>query len=78
MPWREGMVDEVRQRVSLENGTVNVGQKPLKLGIFWTDGIVDPHPPIRRGLEMLVQAAERAGHKVCCFKADIKGHDEDG
>ncbi|KAK4177397.1 amidase signature domain-containing protein [Triangularia setosa] len=28
--------------------------RPLKFGIVWSDGIVNPHPPIRRGLEHIV------------------------
>lgn len=27
------------------------GDKKLKIGILWSDGIVKPHPPIQRGLQ---------------------------
>ncbi|KAA8570222.1 hypothetical protein EYC84_002538 [Monilinia fructicola] len=39
-------------------------RKKLRFGIFWWDGMVQPHPPIRRALQMVVAALERAGHEV--------------
>jgi amidase len=30
---------------------------------MWDDGVVVPHPPIRRSLEMTKAALEKAGHK---------------
>jgi hypothetical protein len=35
----------------------------LCFGIMWDDGVVFPHPPIRRALEMTKAALEKAGHK---------------
>lgn len=40
------------------------GARPLKIGIFWNDGMVEPHPPVRRGLRLLDDAVKKAGHKV--------------
>lgn len=53
IPWRQGIADTVLRR-----------ERPLKLGIFWNDGEVEPHPPIKRGLRMVVEAVRKAGHKV--------------
>jgi amidase len=50
IPWRKEVVQGVA--------------KPLKLGIFWSDDAVTPHPPITRGLKMVVEAAKRAGHQI--------------
>ena len=36
----------------------------LCIGIMATDGIVTPHPPILRGIRLVKEAIERAGHKV--------------
>jgi len=64
IPWRQELVDEVFQRVSTEDGHVLENRLPLKLGIYWTNGVVEPQPPIRRGLQMVVDAVKKAGHKV--------------
>jgi len=37
--------------------------KDLCFAIMWDDGVVVPHPPIRRSLEMTKAALEKAGHK---------------
>ncbi|TGO25789.1 hypothetical protein BPAE_0072g00090 [Botrytis paeoniae] len=38
--------------------------KGLRFGIFWWDGMVQPHPPVTRALKMVVTALENAGHEV--------------
>jgi amidase len=45
IPWRQHITDETLSRA-------NSGRKPLKLGIFWTDGVVNPHPPVSRGTSL--------------------------
>jgi amidase len=42
--------------------------KDLCFAIMWDDGVVVPHPPIRRSLEMTKAALEKAGHKVIDWK----------
>jgi len=62
LPWRQSAVTDV-----LDEGCSNKGAKaarPIKFGIFWSDNIVTPHPPIKRGLQIVVEAVRRAGHKV--------------
>ncbi|KAF7853915.1 hypothetical protein EAF04_010581 [Stromatinia cepivora] len=39
-------------------------RKRLKFGIFWWDGMIQPHPPVTRALEMVVNALKNAGHEV--------------
>ncbi|KAE8154450.1 amidase signature domain-containing protein [Aspergillus avenaceus] len=65
LPWRQGIVDETLSRAGKTSRSASAGEKrPLKLGILWTDGVVTPHPPVARGLHLVVEAVERAGHKV--------------
>ncbi|OTB07283.1 hypothetical protein M426DRAFT_318298 [Hypoxylon sp. CI-4A] len=63
LPFRQDVVDSYLARANVD-GTVKTGHTPLKLGVLWTDGVVGPHPPIARGLRMVVDAVKKAGHKV--------------
>lgn len=62
IPWRQDIVDSTLARAS-SDGSANK-QVPLKLGVFWTDNAVGPHPPIIRGLRTVSETLEKAGHKV--------------
>ncbi|KAF7959380.1 hypothetical protein EAE96_001000 [Botrytis aclada] len=50
IPWRK-------------NNKPEAGKK-LRFGIFWWDGMIQPHPPVTRALKMVVTALENAGHEV--------------
>ncbi|KAI1384815.1 amidase [Hypoxylon trugodes] len=63
MPFRQDIVDAYLGR-SNADGTAKRGSAPLKLGVLWTDGVVNPHPPVARGLHMVIDAVRAAGHKV--------------
>jgi amidase len=56
------MEDSLLKRAT-KDGNAN-DQTPLKIGVLWTDGIVGPQPPILRGLRMVVNALQKAGHKA--------------
>lgn len=58
IPWRNQIIEETLARCE-------AGRAPLKLGIFWTDEWVTPHPPVQRALRVVVDAVTGAGHKVC-------------
>lgn len=62
IPWRQDIEDSTLARAS-SDGSANK-QVPLKLGVFWTDNAVGPHPPIIRGLRIVSETLEKAGHKV--------------
>ncbi|KAJ2992004.1 hypothetical protein NUW58_g2320 [Xylaria curta] len=62
IPFREDVLKEYEARAN-PDGTAN-GTIPLKFGVLWTDGVVQPHPPITRGLNMVVEAIRSAGHKI--------------
>ena len=63
-PWRQDGYDLV------EYG----GGKQLVFGIIWNDGIIMPHPPVIRALEITRDALIKAGHKggSICFLIDIQ------
>ena len=68
IPWRSRLEESTLARAG-QLGQAN-DKRPLKLGIFWTDGVVTPQPPITRGLHIVSQEVKSAGHKACfwnCF-----------
>ncbi|KAG8958714.1 hypothetical protein FRC03_008860 [Tulasnella sp. 419] len=40
------------------------GGDKLVFGFMWDNGIIRPHPPVRRAMEMVKKALKQAGHKV--------------
>lgn len=50
--WRENAVEEIRH------------SEKLCFGVMKWDGTYMPHPPIQRGIEMVVDALKKAGHEV--------------
>jgi amidase len=61
IPWRKQILDSISARVGLGG---KAKDRPLKLGIFRRDASVEPHPPVRRGLKMVAEAVDGAGHSV--------------
>ncbi|KAK5175130.1 uncharacterized protein LTR77_000267 [Saxophila tyrrhenica] len=41
--------------------------RPLQIGVIFTDGIVEPHPPVKRALRETVSKLKAAGHQVFDF-----------
>ena len=62
MPWDSEMVRSTLTRAN-RDGSANK-ERPLKIGVFWTDGVVTPQPPIRRGLKIVRDVLKSMGHKV--------------
>ncbi|KAK7038032.1 amidase domain-containing protein [Favolaschia claudopus] len=65
-PWHQDSL-VVRKRWSEEEyNLIDHGNRAEKLcfAIMWDNGLVAPHPPIRRGLEMTKKALLAAGHQV--------------
>ncbi|PHH83989.1 hypothetical protein CDD83_2678 [Cordyceps sp. RAO-2017] len=52
MPWRSGVVKEFKDK------------QRLRVGVFRTDGVIDPSPACKRALEMTEDALRRAGHDI--------------
>ncbi|KND91301.1 Acetamidase, partial [Tolypocladium ophioglossoides CBS 100239] len=52
MPWRSDVVKEYKEK------------KTMRVGVFRTDGIIDPSPACKRALEITEAALRRAGHQI--------------
>lgn len=63
IPFREDMMESYFSRAD-GKGNSKPGERPLKMGVLWSDGMVGPHPPVLRGLHVVVDALRKAGHKV--------------
>merc|ERR1712000_570272 len=59
MPWRQGEEDAISSKI--QSGG-------LTLGFYNCDGNVLPHPPILRGVDMVVSALKDKGHTVVPWK----------
>ena len=66
IPYRHDLLKQYSDRAN-PDGTAKFDAQPLKLGIVWTDGSINPHPPVKRGLENVVKSLIAAGHKVSCM-----------
>ncbi|KAJ8131576.1 hypothetical protein O1611_g2051 [Lasiodiplodia mahajangana] len=75
MPFRDEIAREYGSRAN-PDGTAN-DAIPLKLGVLWTDGAVQPHPPVTRGLNTVVEAMRSAGHQIVDWNppSQIAGRD---
>ncbi|KAB5554879.1 amidase signature domain-containing protein [Coniochaeta sp. 2T2.1] len=58
IPYRQDIFNAYSSRGS------GAAARPLKVGVFWNDGVVEPHPPVRRGLRLLAESIKNAGHKI--------------
>ncbi|GAB7356939.1 hypothetical protein MBLNU459_g7784t1 [Dothideomycetes sp. NU459] len=55
LPWRHSEEDAVKEKLSSNH---------LTLGFYNCDGVVQPHPPILRGIEKVSSVLKENGHKV--------------
>ena len=62
MPWNSEMETATLARADID-GSANENV-PLKLGVFWNDGVVAPQPPVARGLRVLHDVLKANGHSV--------------
>jgi amidase len=74
--WNQGVFDDFYDRAKIGASALKrqspmksglaAGDrpKPLKIGVLWGDGMVRVHPPIQRGLEMVVKDLTKRGHTV--------------
>ncbi|KAL9036446.1 MAG: hypothetical protein Q9180_004298, partial [Flavoplaca navasiana] len=65
MPWSSEVEATTLARAKADGSAKDV---PLKIGIYWTDGVVTPHPPIQRGLRILYTLIQDLKHKVMCSR----------
>jgi amidase len=45
--------------------------KKLKIGVMWSDGVVQPHPPITRALKQVVVELQNQGHTVINWDSQL-------
>ena len=69
-PWlHDPLVHEIPWREDQEKETLDLMKNSkLAFGICKTDGIVTPHPPVQRALDIAVKTLEKMGHKVIEWK----------
>ncbi|KAL5118657.1 hypothetical protein ACEQ8H_003508 [Pleosporales sp. CAS-2024a] len=63
MPWRYTEENSINENIHDGRGVEKSGGK-LCFGLYKSDGHVQPMPPIRRAVDILVKALESAGHQV--------------
>ena len=62
MPWDGNVETSTLARANLDDSAN--GGRPLRIGIYWSDGVVTPQPPVSRGLKIVHDLLESLGHKV--------------
>lgn len=65
MPWNGNVETSTLARANLDRSAN--GEKPLKIGLYWSDGFVTPQPPVSRGMKIVHDVLENLGHKVKCL-----------
>ena len=60
IPWRSQMELQAIDLVK----SASTGTGKLAFGVMKHDGVVYPHPPVRRAIEIVVDTLKRLGHKV--------------
>ncbi|KAI1373298.1 amidase [Hypoxylon crocopeplum] len=58
VPWRDDIFRKFKSQ-------------PLTIGVLADDGVVRPHPPVRRVLLSLVEKLQAAGHDIVEWNADL-------
>ena len=56
LPWRREEQEEVRRRARTSG---------LCFGVMRWDGVIKPHPPLRRTIEKTIGKLRAEGHEVC-------------
>ena len=70
MPWNSEAETLTLARANADGSASGV---PLKIGIYWTDGVVTPQPPVVRGLRIIRDLIQDLKHKVICSLKKVTG-----
>ncbi|OGE49291.1 hypothetical protein PENARI_c022G03818 [Penicillium arizonense] len=65
MPWRDDVVLETKTLI--ESAVAGAGSS-LAFGVMKWDGVGPVHPPIARGIDIVVKTLQRLGHRVVEWK----------
>ncbi|KAM5529583.1 amidase [Fusarium oxysporum f. sp. phaseoli] len=60
LPWRASQYDAMAKIIA----DANVGHGRLAFGIIEHDGVVAPHPPVKRALRIVTNTLEKLGHQI--------------
>ncbi|EGU80330.1 hypothetical protein FOXB_09159 [Fusarium oxysporum f. sp. conglutinans Fo5176] len=60
LPWRASQYDAMAKIIA----DANVGHGRLAFGIIEHDGVVAPHPPVKRALRIVTNTLEKLGHQM--------------
>jgi amidase len=63
IPWRYMEENSINENIHDGKGMEKRGGK-LCFGVLRSDGVVTPMPPVKRAIDILVAALEKAGHEV--------------
>ncbi|KAL9032918.1 MAG: hypothetical protein Q9180_006227 [Flavoplaca navasiana] len=61
MPWNSEVEASTLARATADGSAASL---PLKIGMYWTDGVVTPHPPVQRGLRIVHALLQALNHKM--------------
>ncbi|CAO1598695.1 hypothetical protein XANCAGTX0491_002455 [Xanthoria calcicola] len=61
MPWNSEAETSTLSRANADGSASGV---PLKIGIYWTDGVVTPQLPVLRGLRIIRDLIQDLKHKI--------------
>lgn len=62
LPWRDEQEQAILDIVKSSGG------EQLAFGVIRTDGVVQPQPPVRRAVDIVVETVKKLGHKVVEWK----------
>ena len=61
LPWNSEVESSTLARATADG---SAGSLPFKIGMYWADGVVTPHPPVQRGLRIVHALLRAMNHKV--------------
>lgn len=70
LPWRSEVEEQTLKLI--KSSTEDKGQ--LAFGVMQTDGVITPHPPIRRAMQTIVHLLTKLGHKMVEWKPPSHAH----
>ncbi|MCJ1453633.1 hypothetical protein MMC28_003980 [Mycoblastus sanguinarius] len=68
LPWRNKSIQSIRERSGKR-----VVQGSLTFGVMHWDGLVRPHPPVQRAVDLVVDALKEQGHEVVLWEPPPHG-----
>ncbi len=67
-PWK------IDPSLTVKEWTPYTFDRPLKIAIQWSDGVVQPHPPMTRAMKEVAEACRKAGHEIVDWDCEPLDH----